>query len=183
VKTETLSAALPEAVEDLAVRVLEVACDQKLTIATAESCTGGLISSLLTDVEGSSHAFECGLATYSDAAKIDLLGVSHDLINTRGAVSAEVALAMVEGALKVSRADVAIAVTGFAGPAGPGDEPGLVYFACKRRGAFSQMREEHFGNVGRGQVRIAATKIALQMLLEATIERLPREKAPGHSPV
>lgn len=166
-QAETLSGALPADVEALAIRVLTIACDRNLTIATAESCTGGLISSLLTDVEGMGHAFERGFTTYTDEAKAGMLGVPRGLIDTNGAVSREVAIAMAEGALAHSRADAVVAVTGFAGPAGPDDESGLVHFGCVRRGRPVVHREEHFGPVGRGKAREAATRVALEMLLEA----------------
>jgi nicotinamide-nucleotide amidase len=164
---ETLSGALPPEVEALAVRLLRSACDRDLTLATAESCTGGLLASLLTDVEGVGHAFERGFVVYTDEAKAGMLGIRRDLIDEHGAVSKEVALAMANGALAHSRADVAVSITGFAGPAGPDDEPGLVHFACARRGRAPAHREEHFGDVGRGQVRCLAVRAALEMMSEA----------------
>lgn len=164
---ETLSGALPPEVEQLAIRLLTHACDHGLTLATAESCTGGLIASLLTDVEGMGHAFERGFVVYTDEAKAGMLGIPRSLIDAHGAVSREVALAMAEGALAHSRADVVAAVTGFAGPAGPDDEPGLVHFGCVRRGRPAFHREEHFGSAGRGKVRESATCVALEMMLEA----------------
>src|SRR3546814_15008296 len=117
-ETETLAAALPDDVEQAAERVLELACDRELTLATAESCTGGLLGSLLTDVEGASHAFERGFIVYSTEAKCELLGVDRRQIDDCGAVSRDVAIAMAEGAIRASRADIALAGTGFAG-AGP----------------------------------------------------------------
>ena len=162
--TETLSPVLPDQVDRAARAVLEKACDLDLTLATAESCTGGLLASLLTDVEGASHAFERGLVVYTDAAKSELLGIPLEDIERHGAVSAEIARAMAEGALKASGADVAIATTGFAGPGAPGDEPGLVHFACARKGRNTLSREEHFGDIGRGPVRIECMRVALEML-------------------
>jgi nicotinamide-nucleotide amidase len=164
---ETLSGALPPEVEALAIRLLTVACDRELTLATAESCTGGLIASLLTDVDGMGHAFERGFVVYTDEAKAGMLGIPRALIDTHGAVSREVAVAMAEGALSHSRADVVASVTGFAGPAGPGDETGLVHFGCARRGRPPFHRAEHFGDIGRGEVREQATRVALEMMLEA----------------
>jgi len=164
---ETLSGALPPEVEALAIRLLTLACDRDLTLAAAESCTGGLIASLLTDVDGMGHAFERGFVVYTDEAKAGMLGIPRALIDTRNAVSREVALAMAEGALSHSRADAAVSVTGFAGPAGPEDEPGLVHFGCVRRGRPAFHREEHFGSIGRGKVREQATRVALEMMLEA----------------
>jgi nicotinamide-nucleotide amidase len=164
---ETLSGALPPEVEALAIRLLQTACDKELKLATAESCTGGLIGSLLTDVDGMGHAFERGFIVYSEEAKAGMLGIDRALIDTHGAVSKEVALAMADGALAHSRADVVVSVTGFAGPGAPGDEPGLVHFGCARRGRPSFHREEHFGDVGRGKVREQSTRVALEMMLEA----------------
>ena len=165
--TETLSPTLPAAVEDKVHRVLKMACDQNLTLATAESCTGGLFASLLTDVDGCGHAFERGFVSYTDQAKTELLDVPSDLIARRGAVSEPVARAMAIGALARSRADVALAVTGFAGRGGPDDEPGLVFLAIARRGGPTRVSEHHFGDVGRGAVRIACLDAGLDMLRAA----------------
>lgn len=164
---ETLSPALPDRVEKLAEQVLSRACEARLKLATAESCTGGLLASLLTDVDGYGHAFDRGFVVYSEAAKCQLLGLAEEQVRRCGAVSREVAVAMAEGALKASDAQMAIAVTGFAGPGAPGDEPGLVHFACARTGRSTAHREEHFGNIGRGGVRIACLETALAMLVEA----------------
>ncbi|MGF7147140.1 nicotinamide-nucleotide amidase [Sphingomonas zeicaulis] len=164
---ETLSSALPPDVERMAAAVLEAACERSLRLATAESCTGGLIASLLTDVEGASHAFERGFVVYSEEAKCELLGVAPGEIDRCGAVSREVAIAMARGALAASHADIALAVTGFAGPAKPGDEAGLVHFACAREGAPVVHREAHFGDIGRGPVRIECLRTALGMMREA----------------
>lgn len=165
--TETLSPALPEDVERLTKQVLDAACGKGLRLATAESCTGGLIGSLLTDVEGASHAFERGFIVYSEEAKCELLGVARDELQRCGAVSRDVAIAMAEGAIASSRADVALAVTGYAGEAPDGGEPGLVHLACARRGDGVTHREEHFGNAGRGAIRIGCARVALEMMAEA----------------
>ncbi|HEU0067363.1 MAG TPA: CinA family protein [Sphingomonas sp.] len=168
--TETLSPILPDAIEHRARAVLERACARDLSIATAESCTGGLLASLLTDVEGASHAFDRGFVVYSEAAKCALLGVAQAQIDRCGAVSRDVAEAMALGALKASDAQVALAITGFAGAGAPGDEAGLVHFACASGGdAAPRMRhrEEHFGDIGRGPVRIASLAVALDMLADA----------------
>src|SRR4051794_41692647 len=101
-------------------------CDAELTIATAESCTGGMLAALLTDIEGAGHGFERGFVTYSKDSKTELLGIEPSLLEHNDAVSEVVARAMAEGALKRSRADMALGVTGFAGPAGPDKEEGLV---------------------------------------------------------
>lgn len=158
--------ALPDDIEDAAKVLLERACEADLSIVTAESCTGGLLASLLTDVEGASGAFERGYVVYSEPAKCELLGLAQQQIDECGAVSRDVAIAMAEGALIRSRADVAVAITGFAGPAGPDDEPGLVHFGCIRRDRKAAHREEHFGEIGRGGVRIASLRVALEMLSE-----------------
>jgi nicotinamide-nucleotide amidase len=165
--TETLSPVLPDEVDEAARAVLEKACDRELSLATAESCTGGLLASLLTDVEGVSGCFERGFVTYSEDAKTELLGVPKELIDRHGAVSEAVAVAMAEGALHASRADVALSITGFAGPGDPDDEPGLVHFACARKGGPTVHREAHFGDIGRGPVRIECMRTALAMLAEA----------------
>lgn len=165
--TETLSPALPDDVDHAARVLLERACDREISLATAESCTGGLLASLLTDVDGASHAFDRGFVVYTNAAKAELLGIPPTLIEDAGAVSEAVARAMAEGALRASQAQVALAVTGFAGRGAPGDEPGLVHFACAREGRPTAHREEHFGDVGRGPVRIACLRVGLDMLAEA----------------
>jgi nicotinamide-nucleotide amidase len=158
---------LPPRLEQAVTALLRRACAGNLTIATAESCTGGLLATLLTDVEGCSHAFERGFIVYSVEAKSGMLGIDRHLIDAQGAVSKIIALAMANGALAHSRADITIAITGFAGPAGPDDEPGLVHFACARRGEVAMHREEHFGDIGRGAVRVEAVRVALEMMAEA----------------
>ncbi|MEQ8312204.1 MAG: CinA family protein [Sphingopyxis sp.] len=148
--------------ETLAAALLRAAAARNLRIATAESCSGGLIASLLTDIEGLGHVFERGFVTYSDEAKIEMLGVSRRLIESKGAVSAEVAAAMARGAISRSCADAAIAITGFAGPGGADDEEGLVHIAalCCGRSAAAEL---HIGAVGRSAVREAAARAALAM--------------------
>ncbi len=159
-----LLAALPDRIERAARTLLDKACDRELAIVTAESCTGGLLASLLTDVEGKSRAFERGFVVYSDEAKCELLGIELTTIARHGAVSRETAIAMATGALARSQGDIAISITGFAGPGGPGDEPGLVHFACQRRGREIVHREEHFGDIGRGPVRLKCLEVALDLL-------------------
>lgn len=161
--TEPL-AAIPDDVQALAAEVLEAACAADLTIATAESCTGGLLASLLTDVEGASHAFERGFVVYAKKAKCELLGIAPEVVERCNAVTREVAEAMAAGALAASHADVALGITGFAGPAGPDDEPGLVHLGCAGRHGHRAHRECHFGDIGRGEVRNAALRVALEML-------------------
>ena len=165
--TETLSSVLPADLEMQVHRVLKLLFDRKLTVVTAESCTGGLLSSVLTDVDGYGRVFERGFVTYSETAKTELLGVAPEILRSEGAVSKAAAIAMTEGALDRSKADIAIAITGFAGPAGPDDTPGLVHFACLRRGGPIDHRNEEFGEQGRGGVRIAALGTAIRMLERA----------------
>jgi nicotinamide-nucleotide amidase len=138
----------------------------KLMAATAESCTGGLIASLLTEIPGSSNVLERGFVVYSNAAKEELLGVPAETLSKHGAVSEETARALAEGALAKSRADIAVSVTGIAGPDGgtPQKPVGLVHFACARRGAPTVAREERFGDIGREAVRLASVKVGLDLL-------------------
>lgn len=166
-ETETLSPVLPEEIEQAARDILTRACRADLMLATAESCTGGLLASLLTDVEGVSSTFERGFVVYSEDAKCELLHIARDTVERCGAVSRDVAIAMAEGALAASRADVALSITGFAGPGGPDDEPGLVHFGCARKGRDTLHREAHFGDIGRGPTRIACLRVALEMIGEA----------------
>lgn len=142
---------------------------QGLTIATAESCTGGMVIAALTDIPGSSAVVERGFVTYSNAAKSELLGVPPELIAAHGAVSEPVARAMAEGALARSPADLAVAITGIAGPGGgtPAKPEGLVHFACARRGRPTQHARVAFGAIGRDAVRAASVLKALEMLGEA----------------
>ncbi|MFA9201422.1 MAG: CinA family protein [Cypionkella sp.] len=164
---ETLEPALPSELDQHACRVLDKAHERERMVATAESCTGGLLAALLTDVHGRGHVFERGFVTYTDEAKAELLGIPISVIKQNNAVSRTVALAMAEGALKRSNADVAVSVTGFAGPGGEDDEEGLVHFGCARRDGATCHREEHFGPIGRAAVRIAALEVALAMVEEA----------------
>ncbi len=161
--TETLSQVLPNETEEAARRLLAKASERGLKLATAESCTGGMLASLLTDVQGVAHAFDRGFVTYSNEAKHEMLGIPFELIDEKGAVSRQVAIAMAEGALERSRANIALAVTGFADK---GDEPGLVHFACARAGRITAHREEHFGPIGRGATRIECMRVAVEMMTE-----------------
>jgi nicotinamide-nucleotide amidase len=162
---------LPDNVDRLAERaaaMLKRAKAAELSLTTAESCTGGLLASLLTDIEGLSGSFERGFVTYSEVAKCDLLGIDLALIEAHGAVSAEVAEAMVRGALSRSRADLACAITGFAGAGkDKSDEPGNVFVAVQREGREPRIREFHFGPMGREAVRHHTVAKALDMLDEA----------------
>ena len=155
-------------IDDLAERVLGQARAQGLTIATAESCTGGLVAGALTAIAGSSDVFDGGLVTYSNAAKTRLLGVDAALIAEVGAVSEPVARAMATGAVQRVHAGLSVAVTGIAGPGGGGaDKPvGLVHFATADASGETRHREMRFGDLGRAAVRSASVKVALEMLLE-----------------
>jgi nicotinamide-nucleotide amidase len=148
-----------------AAALLDLLRGRGLMLVTAESCTGGLIASLLTEFSGSSDVFERGFVTYSNAAKEESLGVPHDLIVAHGAVSAEVARAMAQGALSHSRADLAVAVTGIAGSGGgTAEKPvGLVHIAAARSEKIIH-RECRFGDIGREGVRLASVEAALEML-------------------
>jgi len=141
-----------------------------LRIVTAESCTGGMVAARLTDIAGSSDVVERGFVTYSNEAKTEMLGVPSALLSQYGAVSAQVARSMAEGALGHARADVAIAITGIAGPGGAtaGKSVGLVYLAIARRGGDTKVERQHFAG-DRKEVREAAAARALE-LLNAAIE-------------
>jgi len=150
----------------LAETVLDVARAKKLRLATAESCTGGLIAGLLTEIPGSSDVLERGFVTYSNKAKEEMLGVPHALITDHGAVSEEVARAMAEGAVANSSAQVAVAVTGIAGPSGgtKAKPVGLVHLAACRKGGPTLHEEHCFGDIGRTEVRLETVKAALELL-------------------
>lgn len=137
-----------------------------LKITTAESCTGGLIAGLLTEIPGSSDVVERGFVVYSNEAKTGLLGVPAKMLAKDGAVSEAAARAMAEGALSASLADVAVSVTGIAGPGGGTEAKpaGLVWFACARRGFPTKAREARFGDIGREKVRLASVRVALELL-------------------
>ncbi|NNE89881.1 MAG: CinA family protein [Silicimonas sp.] len=151
-----------------AAEVLELARDKGVMIATAESCTGGMIAAALTDVAGSSDVFERGFVTYSNAAKTQLLGVPVALIEAHGAVSEKVARAMAEGALKSSEAQVAVSVTGIAGPGGSDHKPeGRVCFGLAQDGVATRVETIEFGPLGRENVRGQTVNRALDLLAQA----------------
>jgi len=137
-----------------------------LKLATAESCTGGLIAGLLTEIPGSSDVFERGFVTYSNEAKEEMLGVPAALIRQHGAVSAQVARVMAEGAIRNSTAQLSVAVTGIAGPGGGTDDKpvGLVHIAAARAGEATLHRECRFGDIGRTEVRLQSVEVALELL-------------------
>ncbi len=159
----------PDTIE-LATRVLDANRAAGRMIATAESCTGGLVAGALTEIAGSSDVVERGFVTYSNEAKTEMLGVALDVIETFGAVSVAVAWAMAQGALRHSRADVAVAITGVAGPGGGSAEKpvGTVVFARAERGGDPKKIVadiKQFGDLGRSEIRRQAVRCALELLL------------------
>jgi len=160
---EALSAILSAEQEERIAALLGQICEAQWRLATAESCTGGLIASIFTDVPGCSHAFEAGFVTYSDKAKEQMLGVNANLLEDHGAVSEPVALAMVDGALDRSDAHLVISLTGFTGEADPGQEAGLVYVAGGLRNGLRIVSKHRFGDIGRGPARLCCVDAALDM--------------------
>ena len=152
----------------LARSLLDLCRMRKLKIATAESCTGGMVSAALTDIPGSSDVVDRGFITYSNEAKRAMLGVKASTLDTFGAVSPETATAMAVGALEAADVDLAVAITGIAGPGGatPGKPVGLVHFAAATRDGRIVAREKRFGAVGRTVVRQLAVVEALRLLGE-----------------
>ena len=148
-----------------AAELLAACREAGLKIVTAESCTGGLVTALLTALSGSSDVVDCGFITYSNDAKSDTLGVATELIAQHGAVSAIVAREMATGALEHSNAELAIAVTGIAGPSGgtSAKPVGLVYIAVQRMGQEPIVKECRFGDIGRSGVRMAAVREAVHL--------------------
>jgi nicotinamide-nucleotide amidase len=156
----------PSALIEDARRLVDALRGRGLRLATAESCTGGLVVAALTEIPGASDVVERAFVTYSNAAKVGMLGVDFDLIVRHGAVSAEVALAMAAGALRASAAGIAVAVTGIAGPGGGSAEKpvGLVHLALAQTGLPTLHRERRFGDKGRSAVRMAAVAEALGLI-------------------
>lgn len=150
-------------------RRLLAECERRaIFLVTAESCTGGLLAALLTEIPGASLVVERGFVTYANASKTEMLGVDPALMERRGAVSAEVAGAMAEGALAKSAAHLALSITGVAGPGGGSAEKpvGLVHVAAARKGGAILHKECRFGDIGRGAVRLAAVAEALALASE-----------------
>ena len=154
--------------EAAATALLDLCKSKKLMVATAESCTGGLVAGALTDVAGSSAVVDRGFVTYTNEAKHQMLGVPNETLQRHGAVSRETAEAMVRGALGHANADLAVSITGIAGPGGGSvDKPvGLVHFAAASRNGDLIHRERRFGDIGRGEVRRRSVLQALSMLTE-----------------
>lgn len=159
----------PADIEDKAQAIIAAYRDLGWMIATAESCTGGLIAGALTEIAGSSAVVDRGFVTYTNQAKMDLIGVGAKTLEDFGAVSRETALQMAHGALMRSDAHVAVAVTGIAGPGGGSTEKpvGLVHLALKSRSGPIDHRQMRYGDIGRDQVRLATVRTALDMLLAA----------------
>ncbi len=156
----------PPDIHDLARKVIEVCASQKKKIVTAESCTGGLVAAVLTQISGSSAVVERGFITYDNGAKVEVLGVMPELLEQAGAVSGEVAEAMAQGALEFSHADIAVSVTGIAGPTGgtPQKPVGLVYIGLANRdGAIFHYKCMFKGD--RDDVRMQAVGEALKLLM------------------
>lgn len=150
--------------------LLRAARERGVMLATAESCTGGLIAGAITEMAGSSAVFDRGFVTYSNAAKIDMLGVRAATLEAHGAVSEEIAAEMAQGALAHSAAQIAVSVTGIAGPGGSDHKPeGRVCFGLAQ-GAQTRTLTVEFGALGRGAVRQATVDRALSMLLDAVRE-------------
>jgi nicotinamide-nucleotide amidase len=158
----------PEDIETKAGQLIAAFSKRGLMVATAESCTGGLITGILTEIPGSSSVVDRGFVTYSNDAKIQMLGVHTATLETHGAVSRQTAIEMVRGALSHSKADMAVAVTGVAGPGGGSDEKpvGLVHLAAASRNGTVHHREMRYGDIGRDAVRMATVRTALDMLEE-----------------
>jgi nicotinamide-nucleotide amidase len=157
----------PQDIQRLAQQIVATSTTRGLMLATAESCTGGLVAAALTAVPGSSAALDRGFVTYSNDAKQQMLGVPEATLIAHGAVSEATARAMAQGAVAHSRAAVSVAVTGIAGPGGGSPEKpvGLVHFAAQGPGGLIH-RQENFGDIGRDAIRTAAVRVALEMLAD-----------------
>jgi nicotinamide-nucleotide amidase len=156
----------PDRLRNLALLILDDAEQARLKIATAESCTGGLVAALFTDIPGSSTVFERGFVTYSNKAKEEMLGVPGDVLADYGAVSEPVARMMAEGALANSRANLAVGITGVAGPGGGTKmKPvGLVHVACARENRAVVHEVLQLGDIGRSAIRMEALETALKLI-------------------
>ena len=157
----------PGDIEELAQRIISDFTTRGFMVSTAESCTGGLIAGSLTEIAGSSAVVDRGFVTYTNQAKMDMLGVGAETLTTFGAVSRQTALQMAHGALFRSRADFAVAVTGIAGPGGgsPDKPVGLVHLAAKARSGKILHHEMRYGEIGRTEIRLATVRTALEMLV------------------
>lgn len=158
----------PPDILDSARRVIDALRATRRLLATAESCSGGLVAGAITSIAGSSDVFACGFITYSNASKTAMIGLDAALIARHGAVSAEVARAMAEGALRTAGVDIAVSLTGIAGPGGGSvDKPvGLVHIGCSSRSQDTRVQTHAFGDIGREGVRLASVRAALKLLEE-----------------
>lgn len=156
----------PDRLRNMAMLLLDDAEQARLRVCTAESCTGGLLAGLLTDIPGSSSVFERGFVTYSNRAKEEMLGIPGDVLADYGAVSEPVARMMAEGALEASRANIAVAITGVAGPGGGTrmKPVGTVHVACARENRAVVHEMLQTGDIGRENVRLAAVECALNLI-------------------
>ena len=162
----------PKDIEDAARRIVTDFTERKLLVATAESCTAGLIAGAITEIAGSSAMFDRGFVTYSNEAKREMIGVANATLKAHGAVSRPTAIEMAEGAIGNSGANISVAVTGIAGPGGGSDEKpvGLVHLAAARTGHATLHREMRYGDIGRSAVRLATVRTALEMLMEISAD-------------
>jgi len=166
-------------VSDAAVALLELCKKKKLTLATAESCTGGLVAAALSEIPGSSLVLDRGFVTYSNEAKQQMLGVTPATIDVYGAVSKESAEEMAKGALAHAQVDLAVSITGIAGPTGavPGKPIGLVFFCAASRSGRLIAHDRKYGDIGRAEVRRRSVLQALAMLTELAAKEEPRPPA------
>lgn len=157
---------IPDRLRNHAMLVLDDARQKRLKICTAESCTGGMLAGLFTEFAGSSDVFERGFVTYSNRSKEEMLGVAGDVLADYGAVSEAVARMMAEGALEHSRANIAVAITGIAGPGGgtPMKPVGTVHVACARENKAVLHEMLQTGDIGRQEIRLAAMECALKLI-------------------
>jgi len=165
-------------------RLLDRCKAKKLSVATAESCTGGLVAAAISEISGSSAVLDRGFVTYSNEAKQQMLGVTPATIDVYGAVSTECAAEMARGALAHAQVDLAVSITGIAGPTGatPGKPIGLVYFCAASRSGRNIAHDRKYGDIGRSQVRRASVLQALAMLQELAEKEEPRPPAASSEP-
>ncbi len=168
---------------DRAIELLELCKKKKLTLATAESCTGGMLAAVITEIPGSSLVLDRGFVTYTNEVKQQMLGVAPTTIDVYGAVSRECAEEMAKGALAHSPVNLAVSITGVAGPTGavPGKPIGLVHFAAASRSGRLVHHDRKYGDIGRSNVRRASVVQALAMLMELAEKEEPRPPAEGVS--
>ena len=168
---------------DRAIELLELCKKKKLTLATAESCTGGMLAAVITEIPGSSLVLDRGFVTYTNESKQQMLGVAPTTIDVYGAVSRECAEEMAKGALAHSPVNLAVSITGVAGPTGavPGKPIGLVHFAAASRSGRLVHHDRKYGDIGRSNVRRASVVQALAMLMELAEKEEPRPLAEGVS--